>query len=95
MDKVEILRRAVTRAKKQGFFLAPDIDSMLFNSKDILCHDDTILVKDYLPGNFCYYKIIYNIRFAEIFWGKDWQTHLQAMVILREPIEYLEQFVKS
>ncbi len=95
MDKVEILRRAVTKAKKQGYFLSPDMDAMLFNVKDAVCHDDSILCKGYLMGGFCYYKIIYSIRFTEIFWGKDWQSHLQAMVILREPIEYLEQFVKE
>ena len=95
MDKVELLKKAVVKAKKQGYFLAVNIDAMLFSSKDLVFHDDTITSRDYLSGSFCYYKIIYNHDFAESFWGKDWQTHLQNMVILPEPLEYLEKFVNA
>ncbi len=93
MDKIDVLRKAVAKAKKQGYFPTVNIDAMLFDSKNLTCHDDTIKSRDYLEGSFCYYKIIYNHRFAESFWGKDWQTHLQNMVILAEPIEYLNKFV--
>ena len=95
MDKVDVLRKAVTKAKKQGYFPMPNLDAMLFDSKDVVCHDDTISSRDYLPGAFSYFRIIYNHRFAEAFWGKDWQTHLQNMVILPEPLQYLEPFVKA
>ena len=93
MDKVEILRKAVMKAKKQGYFLGIDIDTLLTGGDDVICFNDTIASRNYVKGSFCYYKIIYNHRFAEALWGKDWTTHLQNMVVLRDPLEYLVKFI--
>ena len=94
MDKLDTLKKAVTKAKKNGYFLAIDMDTMLFDSKDVICHEDVVTSRDFLKGTFSYYRIIFNHDFAQSFWGADWQKHLQNMVILREPLQYLEQFVK-
>ncbi len=94
MERIEFLRKAVTKAKRNGYFIPINIDAMLFGSKQIVCQNDTITSADYLAGSFCYYKIIYNHAFAEGFFGKDWQTHLQNMVVLREPLDYLGKFLE-
>ena len=93
MDAVEILRKAVTKAKKSGYFISINIDAMLFGSKELVWNSDMIRSKDYISGSFSYFSIIYNISFAEAIWGKDSTMHLQNMVILRNPLEYLEKFV--
>ena len=93
MDHLDILRKAVTKAKKNGYFLAIDMDTMLFNGKEVICRDDVITSKDFLKGSFSYCRIIFNHDFAKSFWGADWQQHLQNMVILREPLEYLTKFI--
>lgn len=93
MEKIEILRKALMKAKKQGYFLAIDMDTIIFHNPDVVCFNDVISGKDFLKGTFSYYKIIFNHDFAQAFWGQDWQKHLQNMVILREPLEYLKNFV--
>ena len=95
MDKIDILRKAVLKARANGYFLSIDADTMLFLSKDVVCYNGMITSRDYLKGSFCYYKIIFSHDFAKNFWGKDWQIHLQNMVIYVDPLEYLEKFVTA
>ena len=95
MEKIDILRKAVLKARVNGYYLSPDVDTMLFRSNDVVCFNGIVTSKDFLKGNFCYYKIIFSHDFARALWGKDWQTYLQNMVILPEPLEYLESFVTT
>jgi hypothetical protein len=32
---------------------------------------------------------IFDHSFAKVIWGKDWEKHIQAMVLAEDPIQYL------
>ncbi len=55
-----------------------------------------------------HYAVIFSHEFAEAFWGKSdyldpdiayyipaWQYHLSKMVLEKEPLKYLEKFLKD
>jgi len=42
-----------------------------------------------------YVPIIFSHDFAKAFFGKDWEKHLQSMVITEEPLRYINGFLDS
>jgi len=101
MTNEQILKKAIAKAKKNGYrFL-----NVIANGKDTL--DDTI------DGRL-YYPLIFSHDFAQAFWGSqseihctysqdgmggigepltDWSYRLQQMVLEKEPLKYLEKFL--
>ena len=42
---------------------------------------------------FTYLELIFNHGFAEVFFGDDWKFGLQAIVLKKEPLKFLEEFL--
>lgn len=40
-----------------------------------------------------YNDIIFSHDFAKAFWGKDWEGHLQIMVLKEKPLNYISLFI--
>lgn len=107
MTDHEIIRKAVDKASKNGYTgwksFVPAFPPLKVKSKRKLeeLFGATLL--------FHKEKIIYSHDFAKAFWGEKghvrkyldgikmepiaWKYHLQEMVILEEPMEYLEKYL--
>ena len=88
MTNETILKKAIEKAKKNGYrFL-----NIIYDGKDTLenCSEENL-----------YYQFIFSHGFAKAFWGeedkwwglKNWQYHLQIMVLEKEPLLYLKKFL--
>ena len=100
MTNEEILKKAIEKASKNGYdiiFYPSAKDTLYYIEKEI-----NLTIKDY-------YFIIFSHDFAKAFWGdkdwsgcceeyyvkKEWQYHLQQMVLEKEPLLYLKQFLNE
>ena len=104
MKDEDILRKAIEKAKKNGYFYP--YGSHAFFAEEVEDKD--------------YFATIYDHDFAKAFWGEEeciyvkaqgvlpipftdatqrgagimiWQYHLQAMVLEKSPLKYLERFL--
>lgn len=102
MTNAEILKRALEKADYNGF------DSVKAIGFCIDCSDyDFYLNKCQETKD--YYRYIFSHNFAKAFWGEEcyyqdeenqlldgilcWQYHLKIMILLEEPLKYLEKFL--
>jgi len=87
MTDKQILTKAVEKAVKNGW------DCCVDDRKYMLPIE--IEAEEIKEWDITY--IIFSRNFARAFWGNDrllkWQYHLQQMVIKKDPIKYLEQFL--
>ena len=89
MNKERILESAINKAVKNGYKW--EIGAWMGDPYEALVRDGM------------YFNIIFSHDFAKAFWGDnrktnginrpDWQFHLQQMVLEKEPLKYLEQFL--
>lgn len=92
MTDEQILKKAVEKACKNGFVCVESMPPILMSK----------LIEDNL-----YYSVIFSHDFARALWGGDdltinlivkdvpiWQYNLMKMVKEKEPIRYLEKFLK-
>ena len=79
MKNQEILKKVIEKAVKNGY-----IGKMTDNEiEDLIFYDK-------------YFMIIFSHDFAKCFWGNDlesWQYHLRQMVLEKEPLLYLKNFL--
>ena len=92
MTNEKILKKAIEKAVKGGW-------EAEHWAKGIMCECNIITTR------YNYYKFIFLHSFAKAFWGGDtitiplvsmiaWQYHIQIMVLEKEPLKYLERFIK-
>ena len=93
MTNEQILERAIDKAVKNGWKKPDDY------IQNVVMDINYDLLKDYAR-----HGVIFSHDFAKAFWGErliessisgneGWQYHLQQMVISKDPIKYLEQFI--
>ena len=60
-------------------------------------YDESVVpcIGDYVVFALCCNKIIFNHKFAKAFFGRSWKLHLQKMVLLEDPILYVESKLKK
>lgn len=85
MKEKQILKKAIKKAVKNGFKgVFPDMPEVGFYCE--ASSDES--------AEICVYTNIFSHNFAKAFWGeKDWQYHLQQMVLEEEPLNYLKKFL--
>jgi len=88
MKNEQIFKKAIGKAVKNGWEQFMDIPSI-----------EACVI--YIQRNE-YQSLIFSHDFAKAFWGKgwhkhinkrEWQYHLQRMVIQEEPLKYLQKFL--
>lgn len=99
MTELEILTKAIEKAHKNGWMWHYKEN----NQFDLSC--EWIANYQMVSKNGAY-AMIYDHDFAKAFWGEEetpinwksgknkmWQIQLQKMVLMEEPIKYLERFL--
>ena len=91
MNNKDILQKAITKAKKNGWKLGE-------------MFEDIVEDLDYCEvQNISDWYCIYDHGFAKAFWGEVitgyppmyWEKHLQQMVLEKEPLKYIEKYLKD
>ncbi|MFX1536790.1 MAG: hypothetical protein ACFFDI_21445 [Promethearchaeota archaeon] len=107
MTNEEILKKAIEKAKKNGYQLQDRWGCYVLNF-----YNDYF--KDNFDTNMDYYRIIFDHSFAKAFFGRkktgamlaktdgskpreveEWELHIQQMVLCEDPIRYLKQFLNN
>ncbi|MCK9544216.1 MAG: hypothetical protein M0R03_19530 [Novosphingobium sp.] len=101
MTDKEILEKIIEKAEEKGFDFSDHIGGLL---------DGQIKTSLTSMKWLCKEKIIFSHEFAKVFWGescyyqdenqlfddrKNWQYHLQQMVLEKNPLLYLATFLTS
>lgn len=105
MKEIEILQKAIDKAKEHGFTMPNKGGHEIFI-------DTTETVFDGKRMGWSYMDVVFSRTFAQSFWGEkmknvtwsfgdkletraipEWQYHLQQMVLEEHPIKYLEAFL--
>ena len=97
MNNETILKKAIDRAEKNGFNFGDWVMKHLGNKYPEVKEEDTLAAIVWLNIDW----VIYDHSFAKAFWKKDlimdvpgsWQYHLQQLVLEKDPLKYLEQFI--
>ena len=97
MSNEKILKLAIEKAEGYKPVLAGiHYSEELFDEK---------WIKSNMDDGHKFYQIIFSHQFAKAFWGedkiykgkwviaRDWEIHIQKMVLEEDPIKYLEQFI--
>ena len=95
MTNEQILKKVIEKAVDNGFKYAPYLSS-----------DGVHAIIFEIPEIDIYRHLIFSHDFAKAFWGKEpilmdlmckscycWQYHLQRMVLEKEPLKYLKEFL--
>lgn len=106
MTDVEILQKAIEKAIGNGFILYkppyegeiekwrvidtsnPYISIFIHRQVPTQFDGDYVFEKKLMP-----FEVIFNHSFAKAFWGEYWMPRLQAQVVEKDPIRYLEKFL--
>jgi hypothetical protein len=105
MDNETILKKAIVIAKNNGYLINKNIE-MIINKGEHDFEGEAGFIREAYCNYFHINEIIFSNNFAKAFWGGlfyrekgkrngyyEWEHHLQIMVILEEPLKYLERFL--
>lgn len=107
MSKEEILAKAVEKAVRNLFNNGHSLGFFADEALTGRIHKEGEIIGERFPF---YYQIIFSHSFAKAFWGeeklspvelyrasvhKEWQYHLQQMVLAKEPLKYIEKFLSN
>lgn len=108
MTDKEILQKVIEKAEKNGYARPIYFYS---DECATIEDDGTIDNGEWYENHITYsiQQIIFSHDFAKAFWGEEliwitpdeeytdeaWKVHLQQMVLEKEPLKYLEQFIKE
>jgi hypothetical protein len=109
MNNCEILRKSYLKAMENGFRGYSDLDRVIFSNTLIIYDKEQIFRDNFMPSERDWYSIlglVFDHNFAKAFWGEEynnkdnpyddskiWEYHLQKMVVVQEPLKYLEKFL--
>ena len=97
---LQILQKAIEKAMKNGWKFPDNV-----NHKLELVKTDPSYLTLWLKDN-RYYSVIFSRSFAKALWGEEetltvdrktgkyWEINLQQMVLEKEPLKYIEKFLK-
>ncbi len=85
----KIIKKVIEKALKQDWNVLNKYNfksTKWYNGKKAKAHAIQYLIKTY-------HKWIFSHEFAKAYWGKEWEHHLEFMVLEDEPLKYLEKFL--
>lgn len=102
MTDKEILKKAIEKIERNGFNSSKWMKNNYPLTPNYLCMGTGILSK-----NNKHYMLIFSHEFAKAYWGekeninscyevgvlKDWEYHLSQMVMKKQPLKYIEDFL--
>ena len=102
MTNEQILKQVIEKAVKNGWSYFSD--GSLVDYDDL----KSLVKSEQYRDIYCWGHIIFSHDFAKAFWGEEyvnrelrlnmedcpaWRHHLQAMVLEKEPLQYLKKFL--